>query len=524
MKPSKSFVVDIENLTLSYRNGSRVTNVYENFDLKIQTSEKVALLGESGSGKSTLARFLCGLLPKTAKIRDGRYLLEEREIYAEHRFFHVNSVRGSKIAFIFQDAAESLNPVRTILEQFTELLLYHRICTKSEVETIAVKKLESLRIADIPRVLHAYPFELSGGMCQRVCIAMCLCLNPVLLIADEPTSALDIRSTLRVLENISDLKNVAVLTITHDISVAAKVADRIIVLERGRISEEGTVSEILEYPKEAYTRELVAAYRNIPMLKALSEAKETPILSVQSVRKKYGGEEVLKDISFEMYEEEVFGIIGESGCGKSTLCRCIMGLEDQVEGRILYGNKNLLEMKRKERRKLSTEIQMIFQNSRAVLNPGKSVRNLVMEPLKYNRLYDERERRRIAEELLDAVEIPVKDREARPSELSTGQCQRVSIARALSVNPKILVADEAVSALDVMIQYQVLELLQTLKKDFHLTVLMISHDIRLLRNYCDRIGIMQEGRFLEILLWDSGEGAKEEYTKFLLEVADHLTF
>lgn len=519
----KETIVDIKNLTLNYKTHNRITKVFDNFNLQIEESEKVTLLGRSGSGKSTLGKFLCGILPNTAHIENGEFTISDKKVFENREFISMNSIRGSKIAFIFQDAALSLNPVKTIEEQFTELLLFHKICKKSEVFDMAKKKLQSLRIDEYERILKSYPHQLSGGLAQRVCISMCLCLEPVLLIADEPTSALDVISAERVLENIRNLKDIAVLFITHDISVARKVSDRIIVINKGIICEEGTPEEIIENPKDPYTKNLVGAYKNIPKLKPEKVEKEKKILEIRNLSKFYGEKEVLKDINLSIYSQEIFGIIGESGCGKSTLSRCILGLENHIDGKIIFKEDiELQKLTRKERRKFSPKIQMIFQNSRSVLNPGKNCRTLVMEALDYNKLYDKEKRLEIAENLLEKVEIPKDHWFARPPELSTGQCQRIGIARALAINPELLVADEAVSSLDVENQYQILSLLQKLKKEFNLTIIMISHDIRILKNYCNRLGIMRNGKFVEIIESENVDNSKDDYTQYLLKFANKL--
>ncbi|MDO5725330.1 MAG: ABC transporter ATP-binding protein [Tissierellia bacterium] len=492
----KETILSINNLTLNYIKDGRHVKVYDDFSLNIERGKTVTLLGESGSGKSTLAKVVTGLLPPSAKILSGNMKLLDQNIAITSKFLHWNKIRGSKIAMIFQDAIQSLNPVSTIYKHFEELLLFHKICQKSEVRIRASQLLKELRIEDTDRVLDAYPFELSGGMCQRVCIAMCLSLEPEILIADEPTSALDVFSAKKVIEALESLKGVSVLLITHDISVAKRASDYIYVIEKGRICENGTVLEILQNPKQAYTKSLVNSYRQLEEIKVPWQENKNKILQIKNVTKSYDGKKnIIDDLSFDIYEGEVFGIIGESGCGKSTLARSIIGLEQIKTGEIIYKNQNLLKMNSKKRRAYSKEIQMIFQDSRAVLNPRATVLELVCEPLNYNKIANHEEKIKMAKEILNRVGITKDLHKAKPPALSTGQCQRVSIARALVMKPKILICDEAVSALDVNIQLQILKLIAKLKTEFNLTILMITHDLRIVKNFCSRVATMKAGKF-----------------------------
>lgn len=517
----KEPTINIRDLTLSYVTGNRVVDVYKNFSLTVSANEKVALIGQSGNGKSTLAKFLTGILPKSAEINGGTYSLQGIDLFRKDKFFDLNKVRGSKIAFIFQDAAESLNPILTIGRHFEEFLSFHRICDKSEVKSLAVKKLKSLLIKDAEKVYDSFPHQLSGGMCQRVCIAMCLCLNPVLLIADEPTSALDVLSSYEVIETLRNLEGISILLITHDISVAEKVADRILVLNKGEICEEAETEVILNSPQNDYTKSLIDSYNAIPYINQETEKsiKPDPVLKICRLSKNYGHSEILKDIDLEVNRDEILGIIGESGCGKSTLSRCIMGLEDSVEGEIFYKDMDLLKLKIRERRKFSPEIQMIFQNSRAVLNPRRKIIDIVQEPLVYNGRH-KGNREEMAKTALKDVGIDESMYRSKPTELSTGQCQRVAIARALVTRPKILICDEAVSSLDINIQVQILKLLVDLKKRYGLTIIMISHDIRVLQHYCSRIAIMKDARILEIVDEQIlSDGSIHPYTKKLMDVS-----
>ncbi len=350
---------------------------------------------------------------------------------------------------------------------------------------------------------------------------MCLCLNPVLLIADEPTSALDVLSSYEVIETLRNLEGISILLITHDISVAEKVADRILVLNKGEICEGAETEVILNSPQNDYTKSLIDSYNAIPYINQETEKsiKPDPVLKICRLSKNYGHSEILKDIDLEVNRDEILGIIGESGCGKSTLSRCIMGLEDSVEGEIFYNDMDLLKLKIRERRKFSPEIQMIFQNSRAVLNPRRKIIDIVQEPLVYNGMH-KGNREEMAKTALKDVGIDESMYRSKPTELSTGQCQRVAIARALVTRPKILICDEAVSSLDINIQVQILKLLVDLKKRYGLTIIMISHDIRVLQHYCSRIAIMKDARILEIVDEQIlSDGSIHPYTKKLMDVS-----
>lgn len=523
MKKKKQDIAVVKDFSLEYREKKRILQVYEDFSLSIAPGEKVALLGESGSGKSTLGKFLAGILPKNARILSGRYVLDGEDRFFKGRYLGMNKIRGSKISFIFQDAQESMNPAKTIGAHFEELLSFHYGTSKEEVREKALKKMEELTLPNPERIYACYPFELSGGMCQRVAIAMALCTNPSLMIADEPTSALDTVSANKVIEELKMVEETACLVITHDISVAKELADRIVVVDKGRKIEEGPTEVLLTYPREEVTKKFLTSYREISNLLPGKEPNfQTPVLEVEGLEKFYGQRKVLKNISFQVYQGEIYGIIGQSGCGKSTLARSVLGLETKVRGKVMWEGKDLLNVTGERRRKLSGELQMIFQNSRSVLNPRRTVEQLVEEPLQYMEIGDREYRKKTVREVLRAVELEENLYYAKPPGLSTGQCQRVTIARALALKPKILICDEVLSALDVTTQYQILKLLLKLKDTYHFTILMITHDLRIAKNLCHHIMVMDKGEIVEILR--GGEDfrkTKHPATKALMD-AMHL--
>lgn len=514
-------LLKIKNLTLSYEKNNREFPVFKDFSLNFPKGKKIVLLGESGSGKSTLAKVITGLLPPSAQVKSGTLQIEDFSIDLRKGFLHWHRLRGKKISMIFQDAQEALNPVMTVYEHFKDLLLFHGVMEEKEIRPAAQKLLEKLMIQDPQRVLDSYSFELSGGMCQRVCIALCISLEPEMILADEPTSALDVISENEVLHSLKYLTEQSVLMITHDISAACRLADEIFVLNKGVLCEKANPQDLLDDPVDPYTKKLIDSYKSLGKISFEQDINsEKTILEINHLSKSYvKGKKTLKEIDFHLRQGEIFGLLGESGCGKSTLSRCILGLEKVDEGEILFENENLLTMSRKKRRSLSPKIQMIFQDARGSLNPRYSILEIVQEPLFYNKIGKKETRKQKALELLRLVGLQEETFSSRPPQLSTGQCQRVGIARALMTNPEILICDEPISSLDVTTQLQILQLLMDLKMEFGLTLILISHNFRLLRNLCHRIAVMEEGRLLQI---DSGEHliqSKQSYVEKILQAS-----
>lgn len=514
----------IEDLCVYYvQNGNRKT-ILDGISLDLKKGEILSLLGESGSGKSTIAKAITGLLPPSAQIESGSIQLAKcKPIFLADPTIKWGHIRGKGIAMIFQDARQALNPMLTIKEHFKETLLFHRIATAEEVIAVSTNLLRSLNFSDIPSLLNAYPFQLSGGMCQRVCIALTLCLKPSVIIADEPTSALDTVSQKEVLDLLKKVQKEfgqTILFITHDIAVANTVSDRVIVLHKGNIVEEGTPQTVFSEPKEAYTQQLLASRSCTECLIENETASlDEPLLMITDLKKNFNKKHyVLKNVNLTLHRNEIVGIIGQSGCGKSTLSKCIVGLEQPDDGQILYAGTDICRLKRKQRREVCRHIQMIFQDARASLNPRYNAVQLTLEPLQYLNITHKKEREEMARFYLNEVGIIGDAQERRPPQLSTGQCQRIAIARALIVKPDILICDEAVSALDMSIQAQILELLQRLHRQLGFSILMISHDIRVLRNFCDRIAVMSEGNFCEVR--NGGQQFNESshpYTQSLLQ-------
>lgn len=497
----------IKDLDLSYSNNL----VLKKLNLEINKNEIICLLGESGSGKSSLSKVMMGLLPKTALIKNGLMNIQGLNIELNKKYKYWNKIRGQKIALIFQDASQSLNPVLTIYKHFEELMLFHKKCKKHEIKKIVINLLKKLNLRDTERILKSYPFELSGGMCQRISIALALSIQPTLIIADEPTSSIDNISRMDVLESFQNIKNVSILFITHDMSIAKKIADKIAIIYDGEVCEFDKKDTIFTNPKHFYTKQLLASYDNITKIKNAYTKNDNIVLKVEKLSKSYvKGKNIIDNLSFAVYSGETFGIIGESGCGKSTLARTLLNLEHNNTGKIYYNNQNI------HGKKLAKDIQLIFQDSRASLNPRYNAIELVCEPLHYNKILDRKERIGLALQYLAYVGIDTETANRRPPQLSTGQCQRVAIARALIIKPKLLICDEAVSSLDINIQFSILSLLSQLKNKFHFTIIMISHDIHILKNFCNRIAVMKNGKFIEIR--DGGKAFNLTTTPYTLKL------
>lgn len=511
-------VMAVSELQLSYKQNDQFTTVLNDLQLSIAKGEIVSLLGESGSGKSSLAKALMGLLPPntlvSGTLRAGD--LPSIELAGKPNW---GRIRGRLIGMLFQDARLALNPLVTIKAHFVESLVFHGMADAKGAAQIGADMLGMLGF-DLPNdVLESYPFELSGGMCQRVCLALTLSLKPQVLIADEPTSALDTASQKEVLDLIRqcrDLLGLSVLFITHDIGVAGAISDRIIVLSEGTIVEDGAASQVLRAPAAGYTKRLLTARDSISVT-GRADRSNLPVLEVRGLEKSFQ-QPVLRDVDMILRQGGIMGILGQSGSGKSTLVRCIAGLETPDSGRVILSGEDITGFKGKARRKHCKELQLIFQDARASLNASRTALRLVQEPLGYLGIGTRKEREAKARQYLDEVGITGDMQQRKPPQLSTGQCQRIAIARALVLEPKVLLCDEPVSALDMSVQAQILSLLQRLHKQFGFAILMISHDMRVLRTFCHEIAVMDEGRFSEIRAANSLHESELAHTKRLAAV------
>lgn len=523
----------LRNLTVDYRQGGQYVTVLDNLSLDMHKGEIVALLGESGSGKTTIGKALTGLLPPSARIAGGSLSLESGEAIALSGSTSWENVRGREIGMLFQDARLALNPLMTVGHHFAESLRHHGLASGKAAAGIGAELLGKLGFERPMELLGRYPFELSGGMCQRVCLALTLALGPKVLVADEPTSALDAVSQVDVLNWLKKLQGelgLTILLITHDIAVANAASNRVIVLNKGEIQENGDTKTVLSRPKAAYTRSLLAARTlSAAQEQEASKADEedasglasSPLLSVAGLGKTFD-RRVLHDVNFTLLKGEILGVLGHSGSGKSTLVRCLAGLEKPTSGQVLLRGEALGKLSGREGRRRSRQLQLVFQDARASLNPRRTALQLVQEPLRYLGIGTQRSREQTAARYLDEVGIIGDMQHRKPLQLSTGQCQRIAIARALAAEPDVLLCDEAVSALDMSVQAQILSLLQRLQKQFGFAMLMISHDIRVLRNFCDTIAVIDEGRISEMMPAKEIGHSKLPHTRRMLDCADAL--
>jgi peptide/nickel transport system ATP-binding protein len=512
-------VLELKALYVQYTQNDKRKTILDHVSFTLYNGEVLALLGESGSGKTTCAKAMMGLLPPSATVGSGVMCIGDQAVDLSNPSVDWRQIRGKKIAMIYQDAQLALNPMKSIRSHFRETL--HKMGTLREIEDMSSTMLGLLNFSDPDRVLAAYPFQLSGGMCQRVCIALTLCLRPNILIADEPTSALDVisqKEVLNVLRSIREKLHVAVLLITHDITAAHAASDRVIVLEKGNIVEEGITGKVLSKPKSPYAQMLIQAWK-LPQKQpsARLKCKET-ILEVEQLQKTYrGNAKILRDLDLNINKREIIGILGQSGCGKSTLAKCIAGLEKPSGGSIKFLGRDITNLKGKARQEICRHIQMVFQDARASLNPRRNALQLVQEPLKYLHINTKREREEKANFYLKQVGIDSETQIRRSPQLSTGQCQRIAIARALILEPEVLICDEAVSSLDMKVRMQILDLLEELHKKFEFSIIMISHDIKVVRNFCQIVAVMKDGCFCEIIPAEQLlAGNRHEYTQALI--------
>ncbi|MFD2333590.1 nickel ABC transporter ATP-binding protein NikE [Cohnella sp. GCM10020058] len=517
----------IHDLQVGYPQSGRIVNVVNSVSFALGKGEVVALLGESGSGKSTIAKALTGMLPSSARIGGGTIAVGTRTVDAlPITQAPWELIRGREIAMLHQDAQQALNPMLKIKAHFRESLLFHRLASADEVLDVSARLLRSLNFSDPLDILERYPFQLSGGMCQRICLALALCLKPAVLIADEPTSALDTVSQKKMLDLLKSMQaelGLTVLLITHDLAAANAIGDRVIVLNQGVVTEEGDTRSVLDKPKSDYTRTLLDSRTQISKTKRTCDQSQpqASLLEIVGLEKIFNRKKrVLQAVDLILHRSEILGILGQSGCGKSTLAKCIAGLELPSRGRILFRGDEISGLRGKSRRATCKYIQLVFQDARASLNPSRTALELAQEPLRYQRIGDKQARESMAKLYLDEVGLSGEIQSRRPPQLSTGQCQRIAIARALIVQPEALICDEAVSALDMNVQAQILALLRRLQQRYGFAILMISHDIRVLRSFCHRIAVMDKGSFCEVLQARSRlEESKQPYTQLLLRCA-----
>ncbi|MBO0848244.1 MAG: ABC transporter ATP-binding protein [Pseudonocardia sp.] len=526
-------LLEIDELRVSYRTSRGTLTAVQGASLTVARGEVVAVVGESGSGKSTLAHAVIGLLPDNGRLDGGRVWLADRELTALPERA-LRGLRGRRIGLVPQDPTISLNPVKKIGAQVAEVLRTHRLADRRRARLDAVELLARAGLPDPAVRAEQYPHTLSGGMRQRVLIAIAIAAGPELLIADEPTSALDVTVQRQILDHLELLtreSGMSMLLITHDLGVAADRADRLMVMSRGQIVEHGPVERILRRPTEPYTRRLVdsAPGLNPAIRRSADQAKPAPpIIEVTGLVKEFrlpraGGRlgrqrrvvRAVDGVSFGIGRGETLALVGESGSGKTTTARLVLRLAEPTAGQVRFDGVDVTTVRGRAWWELRRRAQLIYQNPYASLDPKFGIDEVITEPLRAFGVGSAAQRRRRAVELVDRVALPASVLDRKPAELSGGQRQRVAIARALALSPDLVVCDEPVSALDVSVQAQVLELLAELQRDAGLSYLFISHDLAVVRRIAHRVGVMRHGRLLELrpteeLFDDPGTGYTRE--------------
>ena len=546
----------ISNLSVDYKMRKETVNAAKNISIDIKKGEIVGLVGESGSGKSTVANAIVNLIDEPGKVSSGSILMGETNISENPET--IVQYRGKKIGLIFQDPHTSLNPILTIGEQLIETIQTHLNLSSEDAKNKAINLLKEVGIKDAEKRFYNYPHQFSGGMRQRVVISLALCSEPELLIADEPTTALDVSIQSQILELIKRLtkeRNLAVILITHDMGVIAETTDRVAVMKNGDLVELGLTKQILVEPKEKYTKSLVSSVpptnkkisrftiiekenvnnqnNNIKILNRWSKKiiVDQNLIEIKNLSKSFDDSfftentknsvMAVDDVSLNIKEGQSFGLVGESGSGKTTIAKMVVNLFKPSSGDIYFDSVNVTKIKKnKDLLKFRKQIQMIFQDPFSSLNGRLKVKEIIAEPIKlHNPDIKSSDLDSYIHDLLESVELTQQSAIRYPHEFSGGQRQRISIARALATQPRLLVCDEPTSALDVSIQAQILNLLKDLQEQLNLTILFISHDLPVVRQMCDKIAVLKDGKLCEVSETEElFKNPKHNYTKELLKL------
>ncbi|WP_432702716.1 ABC transporter ATP-binding protein [Lysinibacillus sphaericus] len=528
-------ILEIQDLRVSFITGESEFEAVKGVNFYVNKGETVGIVGESGSGKSVTARSIMRLLPSPPSFLKSGTILFQGDNLVTQSEKQMEAIRGKDISMIFQDPMTSTNPTIRVGEQIAEGLMKHQKLSKKQAYEKTIELLKSVGIKNSEERYHQYPHEFSGGMRQRVMITMALACNPALLIADEPTTALDVTiqaQILSIMKQMQERLGTSIILITHDLGVVAGMCDRVIVMKEGEIVEEGTTEEIFANPQHPYTKRLLHA---LPKLHEKKEPKQpphlaqdidltVPLIEVRNLSKHFDLKkgELLKavdDLSFRIFPGETLGLVGESGSGKSTTGRTILQLHEPTDGEVLYKGVPVTRLSKNELKSMRRHMQIIFQDPYSSLNPRKKVLDIIGEALDVHKLTTSTEQRRArVEELLELVGLKKEHALRYPHEFSGGQRQRIGIARALAVEPNFIVCDEPLSALDVSIQKQVVDLLKDLQQRLGLTYLFIAHDLSMVKHISDRVAVMYGGKIVELA--ESEElyaNPQHPYTKMLLQ-------
>ena len=553
-------LLEFKNLVTEFKTEGKSVKAVKGVSFTLNKGETIGIVGESGSGKSVTSLSAMRLIPSPpGEITGGEIIFHKSDTSKVDLLSiseeEMRAYRGNDIAMIFQEPMTSLNPVFTCGDQVVEAIMLHQKVSKQEAKEITIKLFEEVQLPDPERIYSTYPHQISGGQKQRVMIAMAMSCQPSVLIADEPTTALDVtvqKTILELMQKLQKERDMGIMFITHDLGVIAELADKVVVMYKGDIVEQGNVWDIFTNPQHPYTKGLLACrppldkrYTFLPTVSDFMKVDEDgniidngisvadftkdlaipeshriekqkdlfakePILQIKNLKTHFpikngffggvtGHVKAVDDISFDVYPGETLGLVGESGCGKTTCGRTILRLEEPTEGQMIYKGKDIAKMNTEELRSFRKEVQIIFQDPYSSLNPRMTIGNAIMEPMQvHGILENDEQRKKRVEELLSRVSLDPSHFYRYPHEFSGGQRQRIGIARALAVNPKFIICDESVSALDVSVQAQVLNLLNELKEEFGLTYIFISHDLSVVKYMSDRMVVMQAGKIEEM--------------------------
>jgi peptide/nickel transport system ATP-binding protein len=555
----QSPILSVQNLRVAFTSNTGLNEVLHGISYDLFANEILGIVGESGSGKSVASLAVMGLLPPKKSVVSAGEILFKNDDLLHYTQTQLEALRGQKIAMIFQEPMSALNPSMRCGTQVEEILLQHTTTTQKAAKAEVIRLFDAVKIPAPSETFEKYPHEISGGQQQRVMIAMAIACKPDILIADEPTTALDVtvqKDIIVLLKTLQEDSKMSVIFISHDLALVSEIADRILVMYKGNIIESGDTKSIFKTPKEDYTKALIGARptlnSRLKQLPTVSDflsntiSKSTisksdraekhkeiysqdPLLEVINLEKTYfsnasffGTKTAFKAVdavSFKVYVGETMGLVGESGCGKSTLGKAILQLDKATEGTLNYKGKDITNLSKKELRTLRKDIQIIFQDPYASLNPRITVGKAIMEPMKVHKLFSSDEERKAKTiSILEKVGLEASHFDRYPHEFSGGQRQRIGIARTIAVEPKLIICDESVSALDISVQAQVLNLLNTLKEDYGFTYIFISHDLAVVKFMSDKLMVMNKGKIEELGEADAiYESPQKAYTKALIE-------